>query len=353
MTLALLCSGQGSQHAEMFRMTGTVAAAESLFAHAAELLGNDARSAVRDGTTDMFENRAAQVLCTAQALAAHIALRDLLPHRLCVAGYSVGEVAAWGVAGVFTPEVTLDLAAARADAMMDASGRIVAARNAPGMPGAERPGSGQGATVPARSQDAQGMLFVRGLSEQRIAQLCEGRDAAPAIVNPGDGYVIGGMRHALDIIAAEAEREGAANVSFLKVSVASHTRFMAGAATAFDRRLRAAPRSAKLAPGARLISGIDGTAVFDLDDGMDKLARQIEQTIHWNACLQACVEAGSTAFLELGPGRALATMAKLAYPAIPARSVDEFRDLEGVRAWLGKVVGNAAQAAGARPHTRL
>jgi [acyl-carrier-protein] S-malonyltransferase len=341
MTLALLCSGQGGQHAEMFRMTGTVAAAESLFAHAAELLGNDPRSAVLEGTTDIFENRAGQVLCTAQALAAQAALRDMLPRRLCVAGYSVGEVAAWGVAGVFTPEVTLDLAAARADAM-DASGRIVTARNAPGVQGAERPGRGQGARAPARSQDAQGMLFVRGLSEQRIAQLCEGRDAAPAIVNPGDGYVIGGMRHALEIIAAHAEHEGAANVSFLAVAVASHTRFMSSAATAFDRHLRAAPRSAKLALGVRLISGIDGTAIFDLDDGMDKLARQIEQTIHWKACLQTCVEAGSTAFLELGPGRALAAMAKFAYPAIPARSVDEFRDLEGVRAWVGKVVGNAA-----------
>jgi [acyl-carrier-protein] S-malonyltransferase len=150
------------------------------------------------------------------------------------------------------------------------------------------------------------------------------------------------MRHALEIIAADAEREGAANVSFLAVAVASHTRFMASAATAFDRHLRAAPRSAKLALGVRLISGIDGSAIFDLDDGMNKLVRQIEQTIHWKACLQTCVEAGSTAFLELGPGRALAAMAKFAYPAIPARSVDEFRDLEGVLAWVRKVVGQAA-----------
>ncbi|ANN78509.1 hypothetical protein [Bordetella flabilis] len=342
MTLALLCSGQGNQHAEMFRMTGTAAAAESLFLHAAGLLGVDPRRAVGDGTTDIFGNRAAQVVCTAQALAAHAALRDLLPRRLCVAGYSVGEVAAWGVAGVFTPEVTLDLAAARADAMTDASGGIVAARNARGVQDTHRAADTQGAKITARPQDSQGMLFVRGLSEQRIARLCDGRDAAPAIVNPGDGYVIGGMRDALDLIAADAEREGASNVGFLKVSVASHTPFMAGAATAFDRHLRAAPRTGRLAPGVRLISGIDGTAVFDVDDGMIKLARQIEQTIQWSACLQACVEAGSTAFLELGPGRALAAMAKLAYPAVPARSMEEFRDLEGVRAWLKKMDRNAA-----------
>ena len=34
------------------------------------------------------------------------------------------------------------------------------------------------------------------------------------------------------------------------------------------------------------------------------------------------VEAGAVAFLELGPGRALAEMAASAYPAIPARSIE-------------------------------
>ena len=42
-----------------------------------------------------------QILCTLQALAAAAVLRDAMPGRIIVAGYSVGEVAAWGVAGVF------------------------------------------------------------------------------------------------------------------------------------------------------------------------------------------------------------------------------------------------------------
>jgi [acyl-carrier-protein] S-malonyltransferase len=311
MTLALLCSGQGKQHADMFRLTAALPAAQPLFAHAAALLGDDPRALVHDGAQDIFENRTAQVLCTLQALAAHAALHDALPRRLCLAGYSVGELAAWGVARVWAPETALDLAAARADAMT--------------------------AAAKAAGTRPQGMLFLRGLAAQRIARLCEGRDAAPAIVSPGDAYVIGGTRAALDLIAAEAAREGATNVAGINVAVASHTRFMAAAVGVFETQLRAAPRAAGLAPGIRLISGIDGAAVLDLDAGLVKLARQVEQTIHWDACLQACVEAGATAFLELGPGRALAAMAASTHPGIPARSLDDFDDLADVPTWLERV----------------
>src|SRR5215468_9096315 len=99
MALAILCSGQGRQHPEMFELTGGVPEAAGLFTHAAKLLGNDPRAFVRTEAADaVHRNRAGQILCTVQALAAAAALRDAMPDRLIVAGYSVGEVAAWGVA---------------------------------------------------------------------------------------------------------------------------------------------------------------------------------------------------------------------------------------------------------------
>jgi [acyl-carrier-protein] S-malonyltransferase len=62
----------------------------------------------------------------------------------------------------------------------------------------------------------------------------------------------------------------------------------------------------------------------------------LSQPVQWAACLDACVEAGVDVFLELGPGRALAEMAASAYPGVAARSVDEFKSLDGVRAWLAR-----------------
>ena len=87
----------------------------------------------------------------------------------------------------------------------------------------------------------------------------------------------------------------------------------------------------------RLFSGIDGSVVANIAAGMDKLAKQISHTVQWAACLEGCAEAGASAFLELGPGRALSEMAERTYRDIPARSLEDFRTLQGARAWLGSV----------------
>ena len=307
MTLALLCTGQGHQHTEMFRLTGRLAATQLLFDAATPLLGWDPRDMAHCADSDLFANRPAQVLCTLQALAAQAALRDALPRRLCVAGYSVGELAAWGVAGGVTPLQTLHLAADRADAMDLAC------------------------------QGAQGLLAVRGLDEPTMRALCEESHAAIAIANPDSAWVVGGLLSDLDAVAQAARQCGAARVTPLRVAVASHTPLMLAAAQAFEQHLFAVPLAQKLPAGVRLFAGIDGAAVFDVREGAGRLAAQIAQTIRWDACLQGCVEAGATAFLELGPGHALADMAAAAYPGIPARSLDAFATLDSARAWITRV----------------
>ena len=115
MTIAILCSGQGPQHANMFALTGDAPEAAHLFAHAATLLGgSDPRKMVRTITDgSLHQNRIGQILCTLQALAATATLSDAWPRRLLIAGYSVGEVAAWSVAGLMGATMTLDLVARR------------------------------------------------------------------------------------------------------------------------------------------------------------------------------------------------------------------------------------------------
>lgn len=306
MTLAILCSGQGRQHPGMFALTADAPEAAPLFAHAATLLGGrDPRDIVRTETGEaLHRNRIGQILCTLQALAAAVALGNAMPGRRIVAGYSVGEVAAWGVAGLLDMTDTLDLVARRADAM------------------------------DAASPPGDGLLFVRGLPRDAVERLCERHDAAIAIVNPGDAFVLGGARAALDILAGEVKAINAARVVDVPVEVASHTKRLALASPAFRESLSHV--SVRFAPssGTRLLSGVDGSPVINVESGLDKLAAQISQTVQWADCLQGCMEGGATAFLELGPGPALSEMVRGAYPDVAARSLDDFRTLQGARTWL-------------------
>lgn len=310
MTLAILCSGQGPQHPEMFTLTGDAPEAAGLFAHAGTLLGGrDPRAIVRqDRNEALYQNRVGQILCTLQALAATSILRDAWPRKLIVAGYSVGEVAAWSVAGLLDATTTLDLVARRAE------------------------------TMDAASIPGDGLLFVRGLSRGVIEDLCSSHDVAIAIVNPGDAYVLGGAGKALDALAEKAVAIGAARVVRVAVNVASHTSRLAAASAEFGKILDRTSVKPKPSIGARLFSGIDGSSVLDIPLGLDKLAEQISHTVQWATCLEACVEAGASTFLELGPGRALSEMATAAYPAIPARSLEDFSTLTGLRTWLARVI---------------
>jgi [acyl-carrier-protein] S-malonyltransferase len=309
LTLAVLCSGQGLQHSRMFELTATAPHAAEVFIHAAKLLqGSDPRQLIQQAEAGVLQrNRVAQILCACQAMAAAAALREAWPSRLILAGYSVGEVAAWGVAGLMSAAGTLDLVARRAEIMDSAS--------APG----------------------DGLVSVRGLRRTVIDALCLRHAVAIAIVNPSRTYVLGGAGGALDALAAEAKDLGASRVTRVAVSVAAHTPRLAAASTAFGRVLRDAPIKDVSHTSARIFCGIDGTAVRNTQVGKDKLASQISHTVEWADCLQGCVEAGANAFLELGPGSALSTMVERTYPGIPSRSCENFASVDGIRSWLARL----------------
>lgn len=309
MTLAILCSGQGTQHRDMFALTADAPEAAGVFAAAAQALGCDPRAFVQESDDDaMHANAAGQILCVTQALAGFAALQTIIDPvaRKTIAGYSIGELAAWGCAGLFTPAATIDLARQRAEMMDQAS--------APG----------------------DGLAFVRGLDREKIDALRARHACAVAIINPGETFVLGGDRAELDALCQEALRQGAAKAGALKVNIASHTPRLKAASARFREALAAQQPPRRPPPRIRLISGVDAAAVLNVEAGLDKLAAQISQTIDWAACLETCVEAGVDTFLELGPGRALASMASEAYPHIRARSLEDFRGLEGARAWLTK-----------------
>lgn len=303
--LAVLCSGQGEQHREMFALTGQSEAAEPVFRLAAAYFGGvDPRQFVRDAREEaLFENRAAQLLCCTQALAAWAALESALSRRLIVVGYSAGELASWGCVGMLTAERTLMLAARRAEIMDEASAA------------------------------GYGMLGVVGIDAAALLPIAERHGFHVSIVNDIDSFVVAGPLSRLDSFAEDVAQAGVRRLKRLNVRVPSHTPLLARAAERFADVLSGETLRAP-ASNVRLLSGIDADRVVDTKAGMRKLAAQIGCTIQWRHCLETAFECGAQAVLELGPGDALCRMVQPRQATIAVRALDHFRTLDGVQGWI-------------------
>lgn len=298
MSLALLCSGQGAQHAAMFDRVRDLPAARHTLDVASTVLGRDVFSAA--AADDRFDNAQAQPLLCAATLAQWQGLRDNVPTPTLVAGYSIGELAAHAIAGSFDATTCLALAAQRAQLMDGAS--------------------------PA---DA-GLQAVLGLERHVLQPLCDLHGAHMAIANGQDHFIVGGTHASLLRLADAAQAQGA-DIRPLPVHVPAHTPLLAAAVAPFAAALDASPLQAPRLP---LLAGIDARPVRDRAVAVHTLSAQLAQTIEWAQVIRQAFERGARVFLQLGPGNALARMVAPAYPCCEVRAVEEFQSLEGAAAWV-------------------
>jgi [acyl-carrier-protein] S-malonyltransferase len=301
MSLALLFSGQGTQQPGSLAWLDAQPAAATTLSQMAALTEPDWRLRLADPQW-AYANRQAQVLLTGLGLAAWQCLAGHLPAPAVIAGYSVGELAAFGAAGVYDAAAALQLAAQRAQAMDDC----------------------------AAAGPAGGLSAVSGLAPDRLDAIARRHGCTTAIQLGADQAVIGGP---LDGLAA-AENELAtigAQAKRLAVQIASHTPAMASAARRFAQVLQPLDWPA---PAALLVSNWSGTVLRSVDDLKRALAAQIDHTVLWDRCQQSVAERGVRCVLEIGPGSSLSRLWNARYPALPARSIDEFHGPEGVVRWV-------------------
>lgn len=306
MSFAVLCSGQGGQQSAMFDILAHDADARSSLDAASAAAGIDLTSIARDASFDasrLFENTIAQPLVCAYQAVLWSSLAPRLAPPILFAGYSVGELAAYGCAGSLSISDTIRLARERAAAMTAASGTD------------------------------DGLVALRGLTRTAVEALCGTHRAAIAIVNGNDHFIIGGSSTALEPLMREAIEKGA-SAQRLPVSVAAHTPILASASEHF----RGVLQSARWCdPSIPVLASIDGGAVRDATTAIDVLARQVSTTIQWAGCMDSAFERGTRVCLELGPGHALARMMRERHPAVEARSVSDFRSLDAVIDWVARV----------------
>lgn len=375
--LVLLCPGQGGQHAAMFELARQHPAGAALLARLAPLLP----AAGQDAEPDIgwHANRHAQPLVVAATLSMWAALADAAPPPSLVAGYSIGELAAWSVAGALDPVDAVSLAAQRALLMdqcvtgeseplataarqaaltsLPMTGKTDPPATAPVHPRAALPnrhlagGSDRIGTAvrqaawtdrcladgfepaggrPGARRYGQAMLAFTGLPAARAAAMAAPHGGWLAIRNGADSGVIGLPAGQADALRAQLAAQGG-KVTPLPVAVASHTPYMAGAVQPFQEALAAAPLRDASYP---VLSGTSAERLLRRTQALSHLPRQLAHTIDWDGCMDACGEAGITVALELGPGNALARMMQARHPRMACRSVADFRSVEGILRWL-------------------
>ncbi|SDG70868.1 [acyl-carrier-protein] S-malonyltransferase [Bradyrhizobium sp. Rc2d] len=301
--LALLCGGQGTLSDKLFDLVADQPAAEPVFTAATAFLGADPRQFIRTRSADeLAVNHTSQILTIASTLAIHACIADLLIDEAAVTGYSVGEMAAWSIAGIWTADEALRLTDIRARLMEDAAG-------------------------------LDGRLgYVRGLDRAALEPLLTKHRCEIAIRNPDLLVVIGGAERDVIAICDEAAKEGA-RTGLLTVKIASHTTRIVQACKPLQHALDAS-RHAAVASGRVLLAGGDGERIFAAQDATTKLANQVAHPIDWAATLEALAELGVTQVLDLGPGHALAEMMRASHPFMRCYAADGFRTTAGLRKWI-------------------
>lgn len=298
MSLGLLFSGQGQQQAGLpawvAALPGARPALDALDAFDA---GWAQRLADPGWASD---NLNAQPLVTALALAAWQGLREQLPAPAAVAGYSVGEVAAFCAAGVYPLGQALAISRQRA------------------------------ALMQACATEAQGLLSVAGLPAARRAGIAARHGLEDAIRLSPDQAVVGGTVAGLAAAAPDFEAAGA-RLTPLAVRIASHTSAMQPAAEGLQDWLATQPFAA---PGTVLVCNATGAPERRPEALRQALAAQLARTVVWDQCEAQLAERGLRCVLEIGPGEALARGWQQRRPQIPARALASFQSAAGVAAWV-------------------
>ncbi|MGY8637021.1 acyltransferase domain-containing protein [Bradyrhizobium sp. 14AA] len=301
--LALLCGGQGTLSDKIFDLVAEQPAAEPVFTAATTFLGVDPREFIRiRGADELSANHSSQILTVTSTLAIHACVADLLTEETAVTGYSVGEMAAWSIAGIWTADEALRLTDIRARLMEEVGG-------------------------------TDGRLgYVRGLDQATLETLLAKHRCEIAIRNPDLLVVIGGAERDVIALCDEAARDGA-RAGLLAVKIASHTTRLEQACTPLQQALDAS-RRAPIAGQRVLLAGGDGERIFAVAGATAKLANQVAHPIDWATTLEALAELGVTGVLDLGPGHALAEMMQSSQPSMRCYAADGFRTIDGLRHWI-------------------
>ncbi|WP_163804013.1 ACP S-malonyltransferase [Mycolicibacterium anyangense] len=300
--IALLAPGQGSQTPGMLAPWLELPGAADQIAAWSQISGLDlAQLGTTASAEEITDTAVTQPLVVAATLLANAELVKrgvLADKKTVVAGHSVGEIAAYAIAGVISADDAVKLAAVRGSEMAKAC-----------------------------AVEPTGMSAVLGGDEADVLEALARLDLIPANRNAAGQIVAAGAIAALEKLAEDPPAK--ARVRQLATAGAFHTHFMA---SALDGYAAAAAEVATSEPTTTLLSNADGQPVTSAADAMDKLVAQLTRPVRWDLCTETMRQLAVEAIVEFPPAGTLTGIAKRELRGVATRAVKTPADLDELTA---------------------
>ncbi|NTY63461.1 acyltransferase domain-containing protein [Mycolicibacterium sphagni] len=302
--IAVLAPGQGSQTPGMLADWLELPGAADQIKTWSDIAGLDLARLGTTATADEITDTAVtQPLVVAATLLANgeLVKRGLLAgKKTVVAGHSVGEIAAYAIAGVISADDAVKLAAVR---------------------GAEM--------AKACAIEPTGMSAILGGDEAEVLARLEALDLVPANRNAAGQIVAAGAIAALEKLAEDPPAKS--RVRQLATAGAFHTHYMA---SALDGYAAAAAEVVTAEPTTTLLSNADGQPVASAQDAMEKLVAQLTRPVRWDLCTETMrtlfENTEGSAIVEFPPAGTLAGIAKRELRGVANRAIKTPADLDGL-----------------------
>lgn len=288
--VAFVFSGQGDQHPGMGKELAEACPVAAAVYEMCDRLRPGTSAQCFSGTPEeLMETKNTQPCLFAMELAAAAALQEKGVKPDAVAGFSLGEVAAATVAGVFDQETGFRLVCRRGQLMQAAADRFDTA-----------------------------MAAVVKLTAAQVQELCSRFSGIyPVNFNCPGNITVSGLASQMPDFSAAVKAAGGRALP-LKVKGAFHSPFMQEAANAFQKEL---DRAALRKPEIPLYSNL--TALPYGDGAAKLLSGQICSPVQWEKLIRNMIADGIDTFIEIGPGRTLTNMIKKTVPEVNTRTVME------------------------------
>ncbi len=278
--IAFTYPGQGSQK-EGMGSAWVEHPSWELVAEASEIAGRDLEHLLlRADTAELTETRNSQLSTYVLSMVALDAVERTGIEPAFHAGHSLGEYSALTAAGVLSFAGGVQLVTERGDAMQ------------------------------AAADSSEGtMAAVLGLDDEQVDLACRRADGEVWVANYNSAgqVVIAGDEDGLAKAGELAKELGAKRVMPIKVGGAFHTPFMSPARD----RLRKAIAETEFRDAHRAVfANVDAAPHEAADDWPGLLGAQLTSPVRWRQTLHALDEAGTTVYLEIGPGTTLTGLVK-------------------------------------------